>query len=122
MSSSRRGGRRLPAEQVLAVLQASDRFPPGDPRREAGQRRAARLIAADPGVLQHPALAAEALMLRRWSRLVPYLLDDAAEQALAVNNRRIVADALGRLRALDAADDTALLAADVALRGLDSAD
>ena len=120
MSSSRRGGRRLPAEQVLAALQASDRFPPGDPRREAGQRRAARLIAADPDALRHPALAAEAPMLRRWSRFVPYLLDDATEQTLATTNRLVVTEALGRLRALDADEHTSLLAADRALRGLDS--
>lgn len=61
-------------------------------------------------------------MLRRWSRFVPYLLDDAAEQAIALTNRRVVADALSRLRNLDATPTTSMLAADAALRGLDSGD
>lgn len=122
MPSSRRGGPRLPATQVLAALQAADRFPPGDPRREAGQRRAARLIAADPATLDHPALSANAPMLRRWSRFVPYLLSDGDEAAMAATNRRVVADALGRLRELEHTAATSLLAADTALRALDSPD
>ena len=50
MQQSARGRRRSPADQIVEQLRAADRFPPGDARRAAAQRRAARLAAADPAV------------------------------------------------------------------------
>jgi len=63
-----------------------------------------------------------AQQLDRWSRFVPYLLPDAAEQALAMANRRVIAEQLAALQQLDTNPDTALGAADSALRGLDADD
>ena len=63
-----------------------------------------------------------AQQLDRWSRFVPFLLADSAEQALAVTNRRIIAEQLAELRRLDDDPDTALAATDAALRGLDALD
>ena len=107
---------------MIQHLRTADRFPVGDPRREAAQRQAARAVAAYPGTSSHPALAPMAQQLDRWSRFAPYLLTDAAEQALAQTNRRIVAEQLAALQRLDADPATALDASDAALRGLDADD
>jgi len=112
----------LPAAQALDLLRASDRFPPGDPRRESAQRKVARLVAGDPAVLLHPALAGSAPMLRRWARFVPYLLPDQAEAAMAVTNRQVVGEQLAALRLLENDPTTSLGTADAALRHLDDAD
>lgn len=122
MTRSPRGGRRSPAQQVIDHLRAADRFPPSDPRREAAQRRAARLVASAPESLAHPALAGMAAQLERWAQFAPYLLSDAEEDALATTNRSVVAEQLRDLRALDDSPDTRLDVADSALRGLDDAD
>lgn len=63
-----------------------------------------------------------AQQLDRWSRFVPFLLADSAEQALAVRNRRVVAEQLAALHRLDDDPETSLDAADAALRGLDALD
>lgn len=112
-------GRRTPADEVLDHLRTADRFPTGDPRREAAQRRAARAVAATPAVADHPALAGMRATLRRWSSFAPYLLDDSAETELAIRNREVIARELALLHALDDVADTALAAADEALRGID---
>lgn len=120
MTRSSRGGRRSPAQQVIDHLRAADRFPPGDPRREAAQRRAARTVASAPEALAHPALAAMAAQLSQWARFAPHLLSDAEELALATRNRAIIARQLHALRELDESPATALDVADAALRGLDA--
>lgn len=121
MHHSTRRGRRSPAAQIVDHLRAADRFPPGDPRREAAQRRAARAAAAEPTLIDDPALAGMRAQLRRWARFAPYLLDDREEQAMAAANRALVGVELARLRSLDDDPATELSAADDALRGLDSA-
>jgi hypothetical protein len=120
MQHSTRGGRRTPAAQVVEHLRASDRFPSGDPRREAAQRRAARAAAADPSLIESPLLAGVRAQLRRWARFAPYLLTDREETELAATNRAIVTTELARLRSLDDDPITALATADAALRDLDA--
>jgi hypothetical protein len=72
MQQAARGRRRSPADQIVEQLRAADRFPTGDARRAAAQRRAARLAAADPAVLDHPSLAHVRSRLRQWAlRSVP---------------------------------------------------
>ncbi len=120
MQHSTTRGRRTPAAQVVEHLRAAERFPPGDPRREAAQRRAARAVSAEPSLVDDPLLAGARLQLRRWARFAPFLLDDRSEQELAVANRSVVTAQLARLSALDDDPATDLSAADDALRGLDA--
>lgn len=120
MKLSARGGRRSAAQHVVEQMRTADRFPPGDPRREAAQRRVARAVAADPSLAEHPALAGMRAQLRRWSRFAPYLLPDADEAALAATNRALVSSQLSLLGSLEADLSTSLATADQALRGLDA--
>ncbi len=117
-----RAGRRSAAEQVLEHLRAADRFPAGDARREAAQRKAARAVAAEPSVVDHPVLAGVRSQLRRWARFAPYLMTDRDESTLAASNRMLVAEQLSILGSLDREAATALDAADDALHDLDAAD
>ena len=120
MKLSARGGRRSAAQHVVEQMRTADRFPPGDPRREAAQRRVARAVAADPSLAEHPALAGMRAQLRRWSRFAPYLLPDADEAVLAATNRALVSSQLSLLGSLEADLSTSLATADQALRGLDA--
>ena len=120
MQQAARGRRRSPADQIVEQLRAADRFPTGDARRAAAQRRAARLAAADPAVLDHPSLAHVRSRLRQWARFAPYLLSDPDEARIASASRAVVGEQLSLLRSLEDEPTTALAGSDVALRDLDS--
>ena len=103
-------------------MQEADQHPPGSPDRDAAQRRAARLVAVNPGVLDLPALAGSRPVLARWARLVPFLLSDEREAASAAATRAAVGELLGRLHRLDADPATSCATVTSFLRGLDAED
>ena len=78
------------------------------------------MVAAEPSLAEHPALAGVRAQLRRWARFAPYLLSDADEAALAAANRALVSEQLALLQSLEADESTSLAAADQALRDLDA--
>ncbi|MCB0981887.1 MAG: hypothetical protein KDB17_14685, partial [Ilumatobacter sp.] len=111
-----------PGAAVLDALRTADLFPPGHPDREAAQRRAARLVAADPSLLDEPAVAPARRQLRRWARLVPHLLDDEVEFTSTPLQRAAVSSQLARLAGLEDDPATSQDTVDAALRGLDQVD
>jgi len=117
---ARRGHRSL-GDQVVAEMKTADRFPVGDPRRSAAQRRVARLVAMDVSVADDPRLAGIRSQLRRWARFVPHLVSDELETVLARDGRSLIDGQLARLRTLENHASTQLSAADDALRNLDAA-
>lgn len=120
MTNSTRRGRRPLGDQVVDELKTADRFPVGDPRRSAAQRRVARLVATDLTVADDPRLAGIRAQLRRWAHFAPHLLSDEQETSLARDGRALIDGQLSQLRALDDHEATALSASDDALRNLDA--
>jgi len=121
MKHSTRRGRRSLGDQVVEELKTADRFPIGDTRRSAAQRRVARLVAAEISVADDPRLAGTRAQLRQWAHFAPYLLSDEQETLLAHEGRALIDEQLRRLRSLENDSTTALSAADEALRNLDAA-
>ena len=111
-----------PGAAVVDALRTADLYPPGHPDREAAQRRAARLVAADPSLLDEPAVAPARRQLRRWARLVPHLLDDEAESTTTPQQRAAVTAELHRLATLEDDPATSQDTVNVALRGIDHTD
>ncbi|HQZ34106.1 MAG TPA: hypothetical protein PK020_06755 [Ilumatobacteraceae bacterium] len=120
MKHSTRRGRRSAGDQVVEDLKTADRFPVGDPRRSAAQRRVARRVADDISVADDPRLAGMRAQLRQWAHFAPHLLSDEQETALAREGRAVVDEQLQRLRSLETESATSLSAADDALRNLDA--
>ncbi len=120
MRRSTRGGRRSLGDLVVEELKTADRFPVGDTRRSAAQRRVARLVAADISVADDPRLAGIRAQLRRWAHFAPNLLSDEQETMLAREGRSLINEQLAILRSLENDSTTALSAADDALRTLDA--
>ena len=120
MQNPTRRGRRSIADQVVEELRIADRFPIGDPRRSAAQRRVARLVEGDLTVADDPRLAGVRAQLRRWAHFARYLLSDEVEVLLEHDGRALVDEQLALLRSLDDDSATALSAADHALRDLDA--
>lgn len=119
MKLSRRG-RRSVGDRVVDELAAADRFPVGDQRRSAAQRRVARMVADDISIADDPRLSGVRSQLRQWAHFAPHLLSDELEARLATDGRALIAEQLECLRSLEHDEATALAAADAALRGLDS--
>ncbi len=120
MKHSTRRGRRSLSDHVVEELKTADRFPVGDPRRSAAQRRVARLVAAEPSVADDPRVAGIRAQLRRWGHFAPHLLSDEQETLLERQGRALIDEQLALLRSLDDDVATALSAADDALRNLDA--
>jgi len=120
MKHSTRRGRRSLGDQVVEELKTADRFPVGDTRRSAAQRRVARLVAAEISVADDPRLAGVRSQLRRWAHFAPHLLSDEQETQLARDGRALIDEQLLLLRSLENDATTALSAADDALRNLDA--
>jgi hypothetical protein len=112
--------RHSAADQVAEALSIAERFPVGDPRRSAAQRRAARGVADDVALADELRFVGVRSQLRRWARFAPYLLDDATEAELAKHGRLVVSAQLALLRGLEDDAATSLSSADSALRGLDA--
>ncbi len=120
MKHSTRRGRRSLGDQVVEELRTADRFPVGDTRRSAAQRRVARLVAADISVADDPRLAGVRAQLRRWAHFMPHLLSDEQEEQLGRHGRALIDEQLALLSSLDDEATTALSTADDALRDLDA--
>jgi oligoendopeptidase F len=120
---SRPPTRRGSASRAIARhLHAAERFPPGDPRRSARERAAARLVAEDIDLADSPDLRPWRDDLRQWATFVDYLLDDATEAALSESGHAVIATAMATLDDLDAAPPTSLDAAEQGVHLLDSPD
>jgi hypothetical protein len=121
-SSRFRPNRNATGEAALAAqhLAVADRFPNNDPRRSANQRAAARLVAADPTLLDSRSLAPWRDDLAMWIQFVPYLLDDGREEQLSASGRAVIRHALADVEALEASPSTALGAAEIGVHRLDS--
>ena len=120
MKFSTKRGRRVRADRVVEELRTADRFPVGDPRRAAAQRRVARIVADAPSVADDPRLAGMRAQLRRWANFAPYLVDEEGECSLARNGRALIDNQLELLRSLDEDGATAVARSDAALRNLDA--
>lgn len=120
MKFSTKRGRRVLADRVVEVLKTADRFPVGDPRRSAAQRRVARMVADAPSVADDPRLAGMRAQLRRWANFAPYLVDEEEECSLARSGRSLIDSQLELLRSLDDDEATAVASSDAALRNLDA--
>ncbi len=120
MKHSTRRARRSLSDRVVEELKTADRFPVGDPRRSAAQRRVARLVAGDLTVADDPQLAGIRAQLRQWAHFAPYLLSDEQETLLALQGRALIDEQLALLGSLDDDVATALVASDDALRNLDA--
>lgn len=115
-------GRRSAARIVVQHLHAAERFPPGDLRRAARERAAARLVAGDIDLADFPSLRKWRDDLRQWATFVPYLVDDAAEAELSRSGHAVITAAVDALDALDADPLTSLGAAEHGVHLLDSPD
>jgi hypothetical protein len=112
----------MTAADLAALVARADARPPGDLQRGRAQRRAARAVHADPGLLDDPALSNDRHQLEVWARFVPHLLDDEREAEIARTHAPAVSRLIAAVLSLDDDPSTSHRMGDDLALGLDDPD